>query len=1534
MCNSWCISFAEQVKGFVGFDRDFLEVGSRDVNGSCRSVFAAHTKSYVGVDIFPGPGVDLVQDVAHLTQAFGRERFDVVVSTEMLEHCEDWQGAVYQMLSVLRAGGVLLLTTRSPGFELHDYPADYWRFSKVDFREIFEPVGEVLELDSDMTLGWACGIGIALRKHAEPEVLTAWYESIKSRPTYSMLDEPALDQPSASRVIFDQYSRYRACAHLVRQCGLESGETMLDIGSGPECLFGRFVPEAKITYVDPLIPAADETHIPGNINSHALDGKCFDYVTAVDVLEHVPAAARTGFVSSLAARARKAVVIGFPHSDDQVPLLTDLALDDQYRKVYQSDYSWLFEHSHYGLPSCSQVQAQLEGLGWHCQIVGHGHAPGLRRALGLTICALEVPGFNDIILDLSEQFNERIFSADFTAPYYRSFIIATRAPVAIPRMPQLDLSQVNPYGEFVGAFHREFLVSGLKRIKHQEQEIGSSVERLKMLAIKDDELARLASETQSLLATLQNETDSLKAELDRLQKESQALSENMATTHQDIAKLSHDRDVYIDNIRSMRQTLSWRITAPMRLCKRVYRYGLVADDRNKLVRQLRRVYDRLPTMLRVLAKSAYRRLRGSSASGLFGVTATPLEAICTDRVLPGRQQAGLPDYFIWSVIDWHFRHQRPQQIALALANTGRRVFYISQIFIDHAEPGFTVEKLSGYTEIYQIRLHVRGAPIIYDAVPSAAAEQQIKSGIGQLLAWADCGSTVSVVNHPYWYGIACALPDSRLVYDCMDHHDGFGNNVQELSELEQLLFARSELVITTSTWLNDHVVRKGARTALVRNACDFEHFCLAPAEIYRDAAGRRIIGYYGAIAEWFDIDLVAAVARAFPEELVLLVGADTIGAARQLKGIPNIEFVGEVPYARLPYYLHAFDVCLLPFKVIPLTLATNPVKAYEYLAAGKPLVTVDLPEMSQFDGLVSVAKTEDDFIAAVQQELQMSATGEAAKGRAEFAAQQTWGHRTAEIIEQVEACTPAPKVSVVVVTYNNLELTKACLHSLDEHSQYPNLEIIVVDNRSADGSPEWLQDWVLQGGNRRLVLNDTNKGFAAANNQGLHLATGDYLVMLNNDTYVTPGWVRTMVNHMRSNSRLGLLGPVTNNIGNEARIPIVYQTMEEMIQVSRQYVRSHVGQLYPLRTAAFFCVMLRAEIFALVGDLDEAFGRGFFEDDDYCRRIERAGFEIACADDVFIHHQLSASFSKLRGLERERLFDENRRIYEAKWGAWAPHSYRSGDTPISSADRQQAGEFLEGHCVVCGNSTRFHYMNMMLWRESLNCGHCLTTSRYRSVARGILQALQGLRGIQSASLQALPRSGIEGVRVYDTQPPFYYQTCAYPLPDLLRQTGWIDVSLSQYRPDLPPGALIGPGITNQNLEALTFADASFDIVITSDVMEHVRLDAHAHREIHRVLKPGGVYLFTVPHDRSMPNTLVRVQVDPEDMTKDVHLLEPEYHGDTNSQTGEGVLSYRVYGRDLEVFLDELGFDVSYTRDDMPGEGIMSTELFCCRKRET
>ncbi len=1289
-------------------------------------------------------------------------------------------------------------------------------------------------------------------------------------------------------MIFDQYSRYKACADLLQQTDFVAGNSVLDIGSGPECLFGQFMPDATMNYVDPLIETDSEKgYITGNVFSSELDGRTFDCVTSVDVLEHVPSEHRQDFLQRMSLLASNTIVLGFPTSDSSAAEDVDKELEANYREIYGKDYSWLEEHHEYGLPSLDDTVTQLQQLGWHCQTVAHGYSPWLKELLSFVIAVWEVPGLKDIILDVSEKFNQRLYQYDYGTPCYRQFIIASRSELPVIGSPVGAHDNVAAQDEFC-----ELLEDAKKQYFIQS--------------------LRLLSEQSTALA----ERDALVTELDAVLAE---------------------RDAVVASVKEIKDSKSWRITSPLRFAGRLYRHGLINEDRQRISQTIRSRYHRLPVPepVKKLLSFAYHKVLVKSIRmirrRLFRVA-----MFHAPRFFPVEQKVGLPDYVVWGVVDWHFRHQRPQQLARALAGTGRRVFYISPKLLDDERAGFEVEALDDTGLLFQINLFVKDAPEIYTSIPGLETVAQLRLSVGELLDWAGCWQIVSLVQHPYWFDVASVLPNSRLVYDCMDHHEGFGNTAGALLQQEKALLVQADLTITTSSWLDQAVASDARRRVLIRNAAEYAFFSQQPENIYSDPQGRRIIGYYGAIAEWFDLKLVEAVAEQHPECCILLIGADTVNARGRLDKLHNVTFTGEVAYSEIPYYLYSFDICLLPFKVTPLTVATNPVKAYEYLSAGKPIIAVDLPEMSQFDGLINIAADKKQFLAEVDAVLMQAETEDMIQNRKTFAAGQTWVHRTEALIEHAERTDIDPMVSVVVVTYNNLELTRACLISLDENSQYANLEIIVVDNASSDESPVFLQAWVSNKHNRKLILNEDNRGFAAANNQGLAIASGDYLVMLNNDTYVTPGWIRTLSRHLQGDKTLGLIGPVTNNIGNEAKIDIAYKDMNDMLVKSAAYTNRHVGEVYPLRTAAFFCVMMSRETYAAVGPLDEVFGRGFFEDDDYCRRIEAQGLRVVCAEDVFIHHELSASFNKLKQKDRQQLFEENKKVYEAKWGEWIPHGYRKMQRPalpVSAIPYEFDNQkHVTGQCVVCGKPGRFFYQEVALWRETLNCEHCRTTSRYRSITRGILRAINELTGVEASSLANLPQVSSRTLHVYDTQPPFYYETCAYPLPDLLKATGWIDVELSQYKPTLPMGKVLAKGVTNQNLECLTFDDASLDLVITSDVMEHVRLDDRAHREIFRVLKPGGVYIFTVPHSRDMDETLIRVQItDAEDPSKDVHLLEPEYHGDTNSDENNGVLSYRVYGRNIEAYLSELGFEVEYFNDDIEDMGILNTELFYCRK---
>ncbi len=134
----------EEIRG-----NEVLEVGAQDVNGSPREVLIPYRpKTYIGIDFGPGRGVDIVMDVRELIFRFGPSSFDVVVSTEMLEHAQDWRTAVAQMKGVLRPKGRLILTTRGPGFPFHGFPHDYWRYTVNDFKKIFADMN-ILHLTPD-----------------------------------------------------------------------------------------------------------------------------------------------------------------------------------------------------------------------------------------------------------------------------------------------------------------------------------------------------------------------------------------------------------------------------------------------------------------------------------------------------------------------------------------------------------------------------------------------------------------------------------------------------------------------------------------------------------------------------------------------------------------------------------------------------------------------------------------------------------------------------------------------------------------------------------------------------------------------------------------------------------------------------------------------------------------------------------------------------------------------------------------------------------------------------------------------------------------------------------------------------------------------------------------------------------------------------------------------------------------------------------------------------------------------------------------
>ncbi len=269
--------------------------------------------------------------------------------------------------------------------------------------------------------------------------------------------------------------------------------------------------------------------------------------------------------------------------------------------------------------------------------------------------------------------------------------------------------------------------------------------------------------------------------------------------------------------------------------------------------------------------------------------------------------------------------------------------------------------------------------------------------------------------------------------------------------------------------------------------------------------------------------------------------------------------------------------------------------------------------------------------------------------------------RPVESFEPVARRGP-PLASVVVVTHDNLAFTRMALESVLADRAGAAYELVIVDNASSDGTRDYLRELAERNDAVRLVLNEVNAGFARACNQGLAVASGKLLVLLNNDTIVAPAWLTRLAGWL-GDPEIGLVGPVTNRIGNEAEIEVSYETWEGFLEAANARGRDRDGESFDLPTATMFCLAMRRDANERIGPLDQRFEVGMVEDDDYSRRAHAAGYRVVCAEDVLVHHFGESSFGKLVPTgEYGRLLEENKRRFEEKWGEpWQP--YGRGEKP-------------------------------------------------------------------------------------------------------------------------------------------------------------------------------------------------------------------------------------------------------------------------------
>jgi GT2 family glycosyltransferase/tetratricopeptide (TPR) repeat protein len=412
--------------------------------------------------------------------------------------------------------------------------------------------------------------------------------------------------------------------------------------------------------------------------------------------------------------------------------------------------------------------------------------------------------------------------------------------------------------------------------------------------------------------------------------------------------------------------------------------------------------------------------------------------------------------------------------------------------------------------------------------------------------------------------------------------------------------------------------------------------------------------------------------------------------------------------------------------------------------------------------------------------------------------------------------TEAPPVgdelaSLIILCCDQLEYTRQCLESVLRHTRAP-YELVLVDNGSTDGTAAYLEALRSQPGPARVevIRHEGNVGFPAGCNQGLARARGDYLVLLNNDTVVTPGWLEGLVGWaLHDWPTVGLVGAVTNASRPPQQVVADYPDLGGLDAFAARRRREFVGQAQETERLTGFCLLLRRAVFERIGGFDERFGLGFFDDDDLSVRARQAGFRLLVAQDVFVHHFGSRTFAGL-GIDGAQQLRENFERFRDKWGEEQAAGY---GLPVGQAASLPAPE---GKLAACPRARVS--LCLIVKDEEANLADCL---------RGAADLVDELIVVDTGSTDRTKEIGAGfGARVFDF--PWCDSFAAARNETLRHATGewvfWLDADDRLDEDNRHKLRALFAGLGEENaayaLKCLCLPDP---VTQASTVVDHVRL---------------------------------------------------------------------------------------------------------------
>lgn len=570
--------------------------------------------------------------------------------------------------------------------------------------------------------------------------------------------------------------------------------------------------------------------------------------------------------------------------------------------------------------------------------------------------------------------------------------------------------------------------------------------------------------------------------------------------------------------------------------------------------------------------------------------------------------------------------QRGAQLARCALKTGRRVIYV------YVYPKYDFETGSHVESDVHI-LGLMHLPI--DKICPAELLGQIS----------EQATIIVELPHPKILPFldACNARGLRTVFELIDDWETSLGGEWFSMDIYRQFVERSQAVVGTAKILVQRLLDLGRKDALylpnASNEYIFDKYKSFERPSDLPKRGRKIALYFGSLyGEWFAWDFVTAAATENPRLDVVLIG-DNPGRT----GLPsNVYFLGAKKIDELPGYLAHSDMALIPFVPGKISDAVSPIKVFEYLFIGKPVIATRLPEIVDYPG-VYVADSPEDYARLCGQSFERDAL---VTENDKFISKNSWFSRLDQLIGRDVGKEFASSISVIILIHNNREIIGRCLESLLLHGMDYIREVIVVDNASADGGAEFVRDNFPE---VRVVVNEVN-GCSSGRNLGASLASGRYLAFFDSDQWFTSS--SCFLEALRILSRDASVGVIGWGAGwfDSTRSDLggmIADYCPNRGMNPEAIVKGYRADIGYLGTCGFF---VPKSVFEATGGFDVFYDPTCFEDTDLSFQIKRLGLQVCFRDLSGIRHQphqTTKASSQSNGYTK--LFLRNAEYFKEKW---------------------------------------------------------------------------------------------------------------------------------------------------------------------------------------------------------------------------------------------------------------------------------------------